>query len=305
MTLRLGTRASLLARTQSGLVADALTAATGLPCELVPIRSEGDDPRVSLDAPPRPGAFVATLRDALFAGEVDFVVHSYKDLPSAPLPGLVIAAVPAREDARDVLVSRTGAPLPELAPGAVVGTSSPRRSAAIRRARPDLVITPIRGNIDTRLRLVATGDLDAIVLAAAGLSRVGRLSEASEIFDLAVLVPAPSQGALAIECRAGDPLATALAVLEDHRSRVEVTAERAVLEGVAATCATAVGARATWSDGCLDLTADLADHAGVTYARITESVTLGPAADVHPAVPIIAAANLGHSVAARLLTGTP
>ena len=162
MTLRLGTRASLLARTQSGFVADALTAATGLPCELVPIRSEGDDPRVSLDAPPRPGAFVATLRDALLAGEVDFVVHSYKDLPSAPLPGLVIAAVPTREDARDVLVSRTGARLPELAPGAIVGTSSLRRQAQLLALRPDLDVRSIRGNVDTRVRKVLEGQYDAV-----------------------------------------------------------------------------------------------------------------------------------------------
>jgi hydroxymethylbilane synthase len=153
--IRLGTRGSLLARTQSGLVADALAQLTGEPVELVVIRSEGDDTSIPLDAPSRPGAFVSALRDALLAGTVDVVVHSFKDLPSAPADGLVVAAIPERAPAADVLVSRAGT-LSELPAGARVGTSSPRRAAALARFRPDLAVVAIRGNVDTRIGKVRT-----------------------------------------------------------------------------------------------------------------------------------------------------
>ncbi|HMT30993.1 MAG TPA: hydroxymethylbilane synthase [Dermatophilaceae bacterium] len=300
--LRLGTRASVLARTQSGQVAAAVTALTGMPCELLPIRSEGDDTRIPLDAPPRPGAFVATLRDALLEDRVDLVVHSYKDLPSAPVPGLVVAAVPERAPAEDVLVAREGLTLAQLPVGARVGTSSPRRSAALLRWRPDLVIVPVRGNIDTRISLAHNGTVDAVVLALAGLHRVGRAAEATEVFALTDLVPAPAQGALAVECRSDSPLAATLAALDHLPSRLEVVAERAVLEGIEAACTTAVGARATWSPQRLDLVAEISDHRGVGYASRYAVVDL-PASD--PVESRATAYELGCAVADALLQGTP
>jgi hydroxymethylbilane synthase len=300
--LRLGTRASVLARTQSGQVAAAVTAATGMPCELVPIRAEGDDTRIPLDAPPRPGAFVATLRDALLAGRVDLVVHSYKDLPSAPVPGLVVAAVPQRAPAQDVLVARDGLTLAQLPVGARVGTSSPRRAAALLRLRPDLAFVPVRGNIDTRISLAHNGTVDAVMLALAGLHRVGRAAEATEVFDVTDIVPAPAQGALAVECRAESPLAESLAALDHLPSRLEVIAERAVLEGIEAACTTAVGARATWSPGRLDLVAELSGHRGVAYISRYAVVDL-PESD--PAAARGTAYDLGRLVAEALLEGTP
>ena len=291
--LRLGTRGSLLARTQSGSVAAALAAASGQPVELVRIRAEGDDTAIPLDAPVRPGAFVATLRDALLAGEVDLVVHSFKDLPSEPLPGLVIAAVPARGDPRDALCSRDGLGLAGLPAGGRVGTSSPRRAAGLRRIRPDLEVVPIRGNIDTRLRKVAEGTVDAAVLALAGLARLDRRHEMTEAIDPRVLVPAPAQGALAVECRA-DELTGLLGVLDDRSSRLAVTAERAVLAGVQARCTTAVGALASWRAGRLELIAQLSGHAGIEFASASGTAAVAVVPD---------ALALGRLVAERLLAG--
>ncbi len=292
--LRLGTRRSLLARTQSQWVADAITAATGRAVELVTIRAEGDDVTIRLDAAPRPGAFVATLRDALLAGEVDLAVHSFKDLPSAPVPGLVVAAIPGREDARDALVARDGLGLAGLPEGARVGTSSPRRAAGLLRVRPDLRIVAIRGNVDTRLRKVVDGEVDAVVLAAAGLVRVGRAAEITEYLDVELLLPAPAQGALAVECRVGE-LAQQLSALDDARTRLQVTAERAVLGGVEAACTTAVGAQAAWlDDDRLELMAELSDHRGVDHVRLARSATV---------VSIDDAERLGLEVAAALLDG--
>ena len=293
--IRLGTRGSLLARTQSGTVAAALSRIIGEDVELVTIRTEGDDLSVPLDAPSRPGAFVSALRDALHAGAVDLVVHSFKDLPSEPLPGLVVAAVPVREDPRDALVSR-GPGLADLPPGATIGTSSPRRRAALARLRPDLRVVPLRGNVDTRLQRVATGDLDAAILAAAGLTRLGRTDRVTEYLDPDAWLPAPAQGALAVECRDGEALAEAVAVLDDPDTRLLVTAERAVLRGVEATCTTAVGAQATWVDGRLTLAADLTDHHGIGYARHTQW-------SVMPEAHLAGAAELGLSVARALLGG--
>ena len=294
--IRLGTRGSLLARTQSGLVADALARLADEPVELVVIATEGDDTSVPLDSPSRPGAFVSALRDALLAGSVDVVVHSFKDLPSAPAPGLVVAAIPLRAPHADVLVSRAGA-LADLPAGARVGTSSPRRAAALARFRPDLAVVPIRGNVDTRIGKVRTGEVDAAVLAAAGLHRVGRQDEIAEVIGADVLVPAPAQGALAVECRADSPLRATLAALDDLPTRLAVTAERAVLAGVQAACTTAIGALATWTDGRLELTADLSDHAGVGYARVNRGAHVTGLAD---------ADALGAEVARALLSqGTP
>jgi len=292
--LRLGTRGSALARTQSGLVAAALTAATGRPVELVVIRAEGDDVTIPLEAPPRPGAFVATLRDALLAGEVDLVVHSFKDLPSAPLAGLVVAAVPERADPRDALCAGDRVGLAGLAQGARIGTSSPRRDAGLRRVRPDLQIVPVRGNVDTRLRKVGDGQVDAVVLAAAGLQRLGRGDAISELLDPDVCVPAPAQGALAVECRVG-ALESVLASLDDDATRLAVTAERAVLAGVEAACTTAVGAYAAWRGADeLELLAELSDHRGIDYARSSRQVRVTTSAE---------AEALGLAVARELLAG--
>lgn len=271
--IRLGTRGSPLALAQSGLVADLL-AAEGLDAETVVIRSEGDDTRVPLDSFARPGAFVAALRDALLDGRVDVVVHSYKDLPSAPVDGLIVAAVPARAGTQDVLVSRGGLALAELPEGAEIGTSSPRRAAALRRARADLRPVPIRGNVGTRLRAVREGRVDAVVLAEAGLQRLGLLTPAMHVLSPEVMLPAPAQGALAIECRAGDPLVEALAPLNDPAARLRVIAERAVLAEVEAACTTAVGALATYASGRLSISADLTDHRGVDYAYSTGGVEI-------------------------------
>ena len=292
--LRLGTRGSALARTQSGLVAAALTAATGRPVELVVIRAEGDDVTIPLEAPPRPGAFVATLRDALLAGEVDLVVHSFKDLPSAPLAGLVVAAVPERADPRDALCAGDRVGLAGLAQGARIGTASPRRDAGLRRVRPDLQIVPVRGNVDTRLRKVGDGQVDAVVLAAAGLQRLGRGDAITELLDPDVCVPAPAQGALAVVCRVGT-LEAALASLDDPSARLAVTAERAVLAGVEAACTTAVGAYAVWRGAAeLELLAELTDHRGVGHARSRRRVRVTTSAE---------AEALGLAVARELLAG--
>ncbi len=260
--IRIGTRASLLARSQTATVAEALSRISGRSCEQVLVRTAGDDVSRPLDQLGQ-GVFVSALRAALVAGDVDVVVHSYKDLPSAPEPGVVLAAVPARVDPRDVLVSRAGAGLDALPTGAVVGTSSPRRQAALARLRPDLQVRPVRGNVDTRIRLVRDGRVDAVVLARAGLIRLDRDAEADQVVD--ALLPAPAQGALAVECRENDhELREMLVRLDDARSRLETTAERHVLIGIGATCTTAVAALADHDGRRLRLQAELTDSAGAT-----------------------------------------
>jgi len=274
-------------------VADRLVA-RGRAVDTVVVRTEGDDTRVPLDSFARPGAFVAALRDALLDGRVDVVVHSFKDLPSAPIPGLTVAAVPVRAGVRDVLVARGGLSLDGLGPAATVGTSSPRRSAALLRRRPDLRIVPLRGNVATRLLAVSTGALDAIVLAEAGLQRLGLLTPDMSHLDPELMLPAPAQGALAVECRADDPLLGDLRSLEDRSARQCVTAERAVLDEVGAACTTAVGALASWRGGRLSLTADLTAHRGVAYARSSAGVEADDG-------DIDAAVLLGRRVARALL----
>ncbi len=244
--VRLGTRASALARIQSGLVADALTAATGDPVDLVEITTAGDRSTRAVAELGDTGVFVSALRDALLAGDIDLAVHSYKDLPTAPAPGLCLAAVPLREDPRDVLVARDGAGLAGLPAGARVGTGAPRRMAQLRAHRPDLDVVGVRGNVDTRLAKVADGTLDAVVLARAGLARLGRLDAVTEVLDPAQMLPAPAQGALAIECREDDAaLRSALTALDHPGSRATVAAERALLAALEAGCSAPVGAWAT------------------------------------------------------------
>ncbi|MER7439498.1 hydroxymethylbilane synthase [Micromonospora avicenniae] len=249
--LRLGTRGSALAMAQSGHVAEALTAATGRPVELVEVVTAGDRSK----APVRRlgvGVFVSALRDALAARTIDLAVHSYKDLPTATAPGLHIAAVPLREDPRDALVARDGRTLAELPPGATVGTGSLRRMAQLHALGMQLEVTPMRGNVDTRLGRVlgSDADLDAVVLARAGLSRLGRAGEITETLDPMLMLPAPAQGALAVECRADDPdLIELLAVLDHAPSRAAVTAERALLATLEAGCSAPVAAYAELAEG--------------------------------------------------------
>ncbi|MDF2823359.1 MAG: hydroxymethylbilane synthase [Mycobacterium sp.] len=240
-TIRIGTRGSLLATTQAGVIRDALVAA-GHPAELVIISTAGDRSSAPI-AEIGVGVFTAALREAIAAGEVDMAVHSYKDLPTAQDPRFVIAAIPRREDARDALVARDGLVLGELPAGSVIGTSSPRRAAQLRALGLGLEIRPLRGNLDTRLNRVSSGDLDAIVVARAGLARIGRLDAVTETLEPVQMLPAPAQGALAVECRAGDTdLTTTLAALDDVDTRVAVTAERTLLAELEAGCSAPVGA---------------------------------------------------------------
>ena len=247
MRLRLGTRSSALALAQSGHVADALRA-HGHEVELVHIVTRGDTSTEAITQLGSTGVFVTALRDALLAGEVDLAVHSYKDLPTAACDGLVIAAVPPRQDARDALVARDGLTLGELPAGARVGTGSPRRTAQLRALGMGLDVVPVRGNVDTRLRMVTDGSLDAVVLARAGLARLGRLHQVTETLDPLQVLPAPAQGALAVECRVGE-LEQVLAVLDDADSRTTVDAERGLLAALEGGCSAPVGAMAEVAEG--------------------------------------------------------
>jgi len=255
-TVRIGTRASLLARTQTDTVAGALRAA-GAEVEVVHISTEGD--RTQAAGTPIPqagvGVFVSALREALLDERIDVAVHSYKDLPTAPQPGIVLAAVPERADPRDALVARDGMVLGELPPGAVVGTGSPRRAAQIAALGLGLEVVPIRGNVETRIGKVTQGELDAVVLARAGLARLGRLGEITETLDPLQVLPAPAQGALACECRTADVDVETLlrSVLHDEGVAVAVAAERAVLSALGSPCSAPIGALA-------DIVSDLDDE---------------------------------------------
>jgi hydroxymethylbilane synthase len=249
-TLRLGTRRSALALAQAGLIADALRG-KGHEVSLVEVVTEGDRSSAALTQLGGTGVFVTALRRQLAEGAIDIAVHSLKDLPTAPAEGLAIAAVPLREDPRDALVSRDRTQLNQLSEGATVGTGSPRRAAQLRALGLGLEIVAIRGNVDTRLRRVADGDLDAVVVAAAGLSRLGRLGEAAELLDPGQLLPAPGQGALAVECRADDESLVdgVRRALDDASTRAAVTAERALLSALEAGCTAPVGALADVAAG--------------------------------------------------------
>ena len=239
--IRIGTRGSLLATTQAGTIRDALRAA-GHACELVIISTEGDRNQGPI-ADIGVGVFTAALREAIHDGRVDMAVHSYKDLPTARDDRFVIAAVPRREDPRDALVARDGLVLGELPAGSVIGTSSARRAAQLRALGLGLEIRPLRGNLDTRLNRVTSGDLDAIVVARAGLARIGRLDQVTESLEPVQMLPAPAQGALAVECRSGDTeLISVLSELDDADTRAAVTAERTLLAELEAGCSAPVGA---------------------------------------------------------------
>lgn len=273
----IGTRGSALAVTQTTTVANTLAELGGFDVDLVRVRTEGDVNRAALSQIGGTGVFVAALRESLLAGDCDVAVHSLKDLPTAEADGLTIGAIPARVDVRDALCARDSLTLAQLPAGAKVGTGSPRRAAQLRAARPDLEIVDIRGNVDTRLARVAglvdggPGDLDAVVLAAAGLSRLGRLDMVSEFLDPAIMLPAPGQGALAVECRTSDaaegPLSRALAAYDDTASRLAVTAERALLQRLEAGCTAPIGALARVTEQGLALEAVVCSDDGTRILR--------------------------------------
>jgi hydroxymethylbilane synthase len=249
--MRLGTRASALASVQAGMVAGWLRDA-GASVEMVAVSTEGDRSSEPLTQIGGTGVFASALRSALLRGEIDLAVHSLKDLPVAEHPGLTLAAIPAREDPRDVVVTATGGTLAQLPPGARVGTGSPRRAGQVSARHPHLRIQDIRGNVDTRIAKVAAGDVDAVVLAAAGVRRLGRAHEVSHVLELEEMLPAPGQGALAVECRIPEPAGgdcgqdgavhAACAALDDAVTRGCVGAERAMLARLEAGCTAPVAA---------------------------------------------------------------
>ena len=275
MKLRIGTRRSRLALAQANEVADALRS-VGLQAELVPMETSGDrgaDP--SIDPAGLKGLFVAEIVRALQDSEVDLAVHSAKDLPSEEPEGLVIAAVPERADPHDVLVTREGS----VGRGAVVGTSSPRRRAQLLRARPELEVRDLRGNVDTRLRKLEEGELDAVVLAAAGLVRLGIEPSHAEQLPFEQMVPAPGQGALAIQTRTDDTATReALACLEHEPSRTALVAERTLMEALGGGCALPLGALATFERGRVRMVAVVADPDGSRLVRTDSLADSGPSA---------------------------
>ena len=282
--IRLGTRRSALATTQSTLVADALRA-RGHDVELVTIVTEGDISRAPLRTLGGTGVFAAALRAALVRGEVDVAVHSLKDLPTAPHPDLVVAAVPPREDPRDAVVARDGSTLAGLGPEARIGTGSPRRVAQLNALGWGLRPQDVRGNVDTRLRLVEDGVVDAVVLAYAGLRRLGLADRVTEVLDPIQMLPAPGQGALAVECREDDEQVLAsLRILDDPDTRAAVTAERGVLAELGAGCAAPVGALAEVVDdldaAILSLRAVVAATDGSGDLRRSITGPLGEAEDL-------------------------
>jgi hydroxymethylbilane synthase len=286
-TLRLGSRGSPLARRQAEWAAERL----GVPVCLVWIRSEGDqDTKRPLAAFRGAGAFTAELHRALLEDRVDAAVHSLKDLPVADEEGVVLAAVPQREDPRDALVARDGLRFDHLPSGATVGTGSPRRAAQALRRRPDLKVVPLRGNVDTRVRAVREGRLDAALLALAGLRRLGLEGEASEALDPAWMLPAPGQGALALTARRGDAATErALLAAADVATAAAVAAERAVLHALGAGCHAPVGALADVADGRVLLRGRVLSLDGRTAVEDAAEGALGEAAAV------------GARLAARLL----
>jgi hydroxymethylbilane synthase len=277
-----------MAVAQSGNVARLLTERTGRRVEIVGVTTLGDVSREQLAQIGGTGVFVSALRESLLRREVDFAVHSLKDLPTGAPEGITLAAIPPREDPRDALVARNGAKLADLPAGARIGTGSPRRAAQLAVLRGDVTCVPIRGNAGTRLAKVRDSELDAVVLAYAGLARIGHTDLVSEIFEPDSMVPSPGQGALAVECRADDAELTGLLATIDHpQSRAAVTAERGLLAALEAGCSAPVGAYAALSGSQLRL----------------DAVVLGEKMFVreHGEADAADAARLGRELAARML----
>jgi len=280
--IRIGTRGSALAVAQTQTIANALAAKTGQQVEIVTVRTEGDASTESLASLGGTGVFAGALRVALLDGRVDVVVHSLKDLPTAPYPGLSIAAIPKRVDARDALCARDDFTMDELPAGSRVGTGSPRRAAQLRARRPDIEVVDIRGNVDTRLAHVSEGRLDAVVLAAAGLDRLGRLGAVTELLSLDGWPTAPGQGALALEVRAGEE--KLVATLNHNPTRTIVEAERHVLAILEAGCAAPIGAHGQIDDGLLFLDARVYSPDGTEH--LTSSHALYVADTQHPSLEV-------------------
>jgi len=277
---------------EAGQVARLITERTGRAVELVRVTTFGDVSRAELAQIGGTGVFVSGLRERLLAGEVDVAVHSMKDLPTAAQDGIVVAAVPVRDDPRDALITADGAKLADLPAGARIGTGSPRRAAQLRLLRPDTTPVPVRGNADTRLSKVGSGQLDAVVLGYAGLARIGRLDAVAEVFEPDEMLPAPGQGALAVECAAGSAaLLALLAAADDPPSRAAVTAERSVLAALQGGCSAPVGAYAAYTPatGTVHLRAAVFDREGGAAVRASGS---GAATGAHA---------LGRQVAEDLL----
>ena len=251
--IRIGTRASVLATTQSRWVGERLHQKLGREFELVEITTDGDRSQAagtSLADASGTGVFVNALRDALLDDRIDVAVHSLKDLPTYPHEGIVLAALPPREDPRDVVVARDGLTLGELPVGSKVGTGSPRRAAQLHALGLGLEVDGIRGNVDTRIGKVHSGEYDAVILARAGLARIGRLDEATEVLDPLQMLPAPGQGALAVECLAEGDLGEVLReALDDRYTRAAVEAERAVLATLEGGCSAPIGVLAEVVEG--------------------------------------------------------
>lgn len=312
-SVKIGTRGSKLALSQTQQITDQLSAIGGFVAEIIPVKTDGDVLTGPLSQMGGTGVFAAALRDTLLNGGVDVAVHSLKDLPTAAVPGLTLGAIPVRADARDALCSRDGLKLAELPVGSTVGTGSPRRAAQLLAARPDLLIVDIRGNVDTRLARVPglpgnpdvervegkVADLDAVVLAAAGLGRIGRLVTVTEFLDSDMMLPAPGQGALALECRTADAdlngvLGQSLNAVDDHDTRLAVTAERALLARLEAGCSAPVGALAHRKGSMLYLETVVVSLDG------TRSLRLKKATD---GLTSVGATLLGIELAEELLAG--
>ncbi|ALE92780.1 porphobilinogen deaminase [Arthrobacter alpinus] len=312
-TVKIGTRGSRLALSQTGQITERLRAVGGFDAPIVPIKTDGDILTGPLSQMGGTGVFAAELRAAVLDGRVDVAVHSLKDLPTVAVPGLTLAAVPVRADARDALCSRDGLTLTELPQGASVGTGSPRRAAQLLAARPDLRIVDIRGNVDTRLARVPglpgnaasdpvpgkVGDLDAVVLAAAGLTRIERLDTVTEFLEADVMLPAPGQGALALECRTADVelggvLGQALAAVDHHDTRLAVTAERGLLARLEAGCSAPVGAFAYRKGSMLFLEAVVNSLDGTRTMRVKKATD---------GLTTVGATLLGIELAEELLDG--
>ena len=276
--IRVATRASALARAQTGWVRDRITASSGRSTTEVLITSEGDVSQAALTSFGGQGVFVTAVREAVVAGVADVAVHSMKDMPTASDPRTIVAAVPAREDVRDYLVTHASS-LVALSEGATVATGSPRRAAYLRRSRPDLQIVGIRGNVDSRVARVDRGDVDAVVVACAGLRRLG-LTPPGFALEIDQMLPAVGQGALAVEMRGDDGQLADVATIDDPDSRAAVTAERSLLRGLRAGCAAPVGALATVTGNAMELRAAVVSADGSQMYECVMSGSVDHAYDI-------------------------